>query len=140
VVRTVADRNAGGADPDEPEAVVSNKYEDEVIERDDYGNKRTRHVRRDGLYDQARRIAPRLKGVSEHKLGKYLRDQGCTNDERVLRRRGWRFPPLADCRKRWLSRFPDTLWRNPKIEEWACASYPRGGRSRHARCRHRGEQ
>ena len=104
-----------GADPRDPSAAVSNSYEEEVI--NEYGTKRTR--RRDGLYAQARSVSPRLKGVSDHKLGRYLRDQGCTN-EWVRRRRGWQFPPLIDCRKKWEVRFPDMKWRDPTIEAWTC--------------------
>lgn len=106
-----------GAHSDDPSAAVSNRYEDKVQEIDEYVNKRTRFVWRDGLYDQARRVSPRLKGMSDHKLGSYLNDQGCTN-ARPSRRRGWQFPPLIDCRKRWLERFPDTVWHDANIEEW----------------------
>jgi hypothetical protein len=55
-----------GADPLSPDRAVSNRYEEEeVIGTDGYGGKRTRKVFRDGLYDQARRISPKLKGESD---------------------------------------------------------------------------
>ena len=42
---------------------------------------------------------------------------GCTNGW-VLRRRGWTFPPLVDCRAAWAKRYPDWKWRNPELTEW----------------------
>jgi hypothetical protein len=38
----------------------------------------------------------------------------------VHRERGWEFPPLADCRKRWNKRYPDTEWDDTK--DW---TYPK---------------
>ena len=74
-------------------------------------------VYRDGLYDQARRISPKLKNASDTALGRYLGEQGC-NDRWVRRRRGWLFPTLKECRERWLKRFPGTTWRDPEMMEW----------------------
>ena len=71
--------------------------------------KRKRTVMRPGLYDQARRISPKLKGVSDTALGLFLRDHGCANAW-PAQRRGWRFPALADCRDEWCKRFPLTSW------------------------------
>jgi len=42
---------------------------------------------------------------------------GCSNVW-VLRRRGWTFPPLVDCRAAWAKRYPDWKWRNPELAEW----------------------
>jgi hypothetical protein len=112
-----------GADPDDPSVAFSNRFEDKVVEVDDYGGRHSRVVWRDGLYDQARRVSPRLKGVSEHKLGTYLRDHGCVKircRRSGSQRRGWQFPSLANCRKAWLERYPGTIWHDPDIEEWTC--------------------
>jgi hypothetical protein len=112
-----------GADDLRPERATSNRYEVEIIERDGYDTKFKRVIWRDGLYDQARRISPRLKNVADAALGRYLANQGCKGGEKravwVHRRRGWQFPPLADCRKKWSERFPDTKWDD--TENW---TYP----------------
>src|SRR5262249_20977803 len=105
-----------------PNRAVSNRYEEEVIEIDAYGQEHKRTVRRDGLYDQARRISPRLKAVSDHALGHYLSDQHCENAW-VRRRRGWQFPPLNECRERWNARFPETIWRDQKTTKWTVEGY-----------------
>ena len=69
----------------------------------------------------AKRIEPRLKAfTSDHRLGHFLSEMGCHNDKKVLRRQGWTFPPLLDCRRKWRERSPGWKWRNPKITEW-CA-------------------
>jgi hypothetical protein len=102
-----------------PDCACSNEYEEQIQEgTDGYGGKRTRTVKRPGLYDHARRSSPRLKAVSDTALGCYLGDQcGCTN-KWVRRQRGWQFPPLAECRARWLERFPETKWRDDALAEW----------------------
>jgi hypothetical protein len=111
-----------GASETAPDRAISNHYDEEISEPDGYGGKRKRTVRREGLYDQARRISPRLKGVSDTALGLYLRDEqrGCTNTW-VQRRRGWQFPPLNECRERWKERFPETVWLDPETTEWTFA-------------------
>jgi hypothetical protein len=100
-----------------PDRAISNKYEDEVSESDGFGGKRTRTVKRDGLYDQARAVSPKLKGYTDAALGRYLKQQGCRNAW-VRRHRGWQFPPLAECRTRWLERFPMTVWHDAEAREW----------------------
>jgi hypothetical protein len=100
-----------------PDRPISNRYEEEVVEPGNYGVGRRRTVRRDGLYDQARSISPRLKGVSDTALGRYLADHGCTNTW-VKRRRGWQFPSLPFCRSQWLQRYPGTVWRDPDLTAW----------------------
>ena len=102
-----------GADPKAPHRAVSNAYDEETPD----GNY-TRTVRRCGLYDQARSIEPRLRGRSDHVLGRYLTNQGCES-ERVLRRRGWKFPELLACRKDWEKRFPEWKWRDPTQSVWS---------------------
>jgi Family of unknown function (DUF5906) len=122
-----------GADDNHPDQAISNEYEeDEDLGSDGYGASKTRVVKREGLYDQARRVSPKLKGITDAALGRYLsdRDRGSLpgrNDRgckpiRVRRRgkrhRGWQFPSLAECRARWLERFPDTKWHDPDLEDW----------------------
>ena len=103
-----------------PNEAVSSGYEEKVVVfKDGYGVEHTQTVRREGLYDQARRISPKLKGMSDTALGRYLRDpeRGCINTW-VKRDRGWRFPTLADCRDKWCARFPDTVWADPSPADW----------------------
>jgi hypothetical protein len=109
-----------GASKNAPDRAISNRYEDEISELDGYGGQRKRTVWREGLYDQARRISPKLKGVSDTALGVYLRERGCTN-KWVRRRRGWEFPSLNECRERWKQYFPETVWRNQDTAEWTFA-------------------
>jgi hypothetical protein len=109
-----------GADENDPSRAISNKYEEEEdMGTDGFGVRKTRMVWREGLYDQARRISPKLKARSDAALGRYLRDKerGCKNAW-VRRDRGWQFPPLADCRARWLERFPDTKWDDLNLADW----------------------
>jgi hypothetical protein len=115
-----------GASEHAPDEAVSNEYEEVVTETDGYGGKRTRRVKRKGLYDQARRISPRLKGVSDTALGLYLREPecGCTNAwprGGGRGRRGWKFPPLKQCRERWKARFLATVWFDQDTTEWTFA-------------------
>jgi len=107
-----------GADPNAPNCAVSNEYNREVTETDGYGLPRKRRIRQRGLYDQARTVEPRLRRRNDHVLGHYLSEQGCDNSQKVLRRRGWNFPPLLECRNRWEARFPDWKWRDPLLTEW----------------------
>jgi hypothetical protein len=105
-----------GANPGMPHTAVSNSYDEEVTNESGY----TRTVRRRCLYDQARAISPRLKGASDHALGRYLKDRGCDNRPRVLRRHGWTFPSLDQCRKEWEARFPGWVWDGDDelVAEW----------------------
>src|SRR5262249_3847779 len=105
----------GGANSFHPERAISNRYEEEV--EDSSGRIRT--VKRDGLYDHARRISPKLKYETEAAFGRYLsHEQRGAESAWVRRHRGWKFPPLSVCRERWLSRFPQTKWREPGVKEW----------------------
>jgi hypothetical protein len=47
-----------------------------------------------------------------------LKEQGCDNGKRVLRRRGWTFPALQECRAKWIERYPGWEWRDPEIQAW----------------------
>jgi hypothetical protein len=109
----------GGADPLSPDRAVSNRYEEELEEPSGgyYGGKRRRTVRRDGLYDHARRISPKLRDETDAAFGRYLKKQGCQR-ARVLRRRGWQFPQLSECRAHWRTRFPTTDWPDPEVKKW----------------------
>ena len=60
------------------------------------------------------------QSTSNSALANYLKDRGCIVREqvRVLRRSGWQFPPLDDCRRDWERRFPGWPWRDPELNEW----------------------
>jgi hypothetical protein len=113
-----------GANELTPDRAISNHYDEEITETDGYGGRRKRTVHREGLYDQARRISPRLKSVSDTALGPYLgHDRGCTST----------FVRGADAdavagnsrylsnRERWKQRFPQTVWRDLDTTEWTFA-------------------
>jgi Bifunctional DNA primase/polymerase, N-terminal len=112
-----------GADPTEPNCAVSNCYarQIEIKTKSAYGDTSTqiRHVTQLGVYDQARLVEPRLKHhTSDHRLGAFLSMMGCDNGKRVLRRRGWTFPPLFQCRQEWEKRYPGWKWRDSEVMEW----------------------
>jgi hypothetical protein len=119
-IELIEDGTLPGASEDEPHRTISNEYEEEVEHgtADSFGNKRTRVVRRRGLYDQARHSSPKLRHATDTALGLYLRAQGCDNVRKVRRRRGWTFPSLAKCCAAWVKRFPGWRWRNPDLEGW----------------------
>lgn len=102
-----------GCDPYHPERAVSNSYDEEVsVGEHEQLRKRL------GLFEQARSLVPHLRGhTTDHELGRYLSAQGCDNTKKVLRRAGWTFPPLADCRKAWELRYPTWSWHN-QLTEW----------------------
>jgi Family of unknown function (DUF5906) len=110
-----------------PNMAISNAFEEEIEEEEIiegegiYGGKQTRTrkrtVMRSGLFDQARRISPKLKSESDTALGRFLGNKGCVNAW-VRRHRGWRFPALADCRDSWFARFPHTVWPDPSPADW----------------------
>jgi hypothetical protein len=112
-----------GADPDAPHRAVSNSYtrQIEIETKSRYGDTNTqiRHVTQHGLYDQAKLIEPRLRNhTSDHRLGSHLSEMGCDNTAKVLRRRGWTFPALLDCRAAWVKRYAGWQWRDTEIKEW----------------------
>jgi hypothetical protein len=103
-----------GCDELYPERAVSNAYDAEVG-----GVGYTRIVKQPGLFDQARALVPQLRHhTTDHELGRHLRAQGCDNTKKVMRRQGWTFPPLAECRAKWDKRFPGKKWRNTRLLEW----------------------
>jgi hypothetical protein len=110
-----------GSDPVHPNQAVSNAYQREIKTEVVYGDKQVtqvRHVAQRGLYDQAKQIEPKLRNVSDHALGDHLTKMGCDNTHRILRRRGWAFPPLLKCRAAWEQRFPGWKWQNTRITAW----------------------
>jgi hypothetical protein len=109
-----------GSDPEAPGSAVSGAYQRQIeIGGSSFSSSQIRLVNQPGLFDQARVIEPRLKShTSEHKLGNFLKAMGCDNTKRVLRKRGWTFPPLLECRAEWEKRYPSYKWRNPEITEW----------------------
>jgi hypothetical protein len=109
---------AGVRDPAKANESVSNRYEVDVVAfKDNWGVEHFRQVWREGLYDQARRVSPKLRNTDATALGRYLRDRGCAKAW-VKRERGWRFPPLSQCRDQWVERFPHTVWDGPSPADW----------------------
>jgi hypothetical protein len=103
-----------GAHPIEPHRAVSNRYQREVN-----CGKFGKYINQNGLYDQARQIEPRLRHyTNDHNLGRFLSQMGCDNTQKVMRKQGWAFPPLKECRARWEARYPGWKWRNPEITNW----------------------
>jgi len=100
------------SDPNNPERAVSGEY---VTRVDPFsGTRETKHL---GLFESARRSVPRLKGRSDTALGHYLTEQDCKR-MRVLRRRGWEFPPLKAAREAWERRFPGWTWPDETQADW----------------------
>jgi hypothetical protein len=123
-----------GSSPLQPDRAVSNGYQrsigvqvmeahyDGAVDADGHPEMRqvtrVRHVHQHGLYDQAKMTEPKLRSVSDHKLGAHLTAMGCDNKKKVLDRRGWIFPPLVECRASWAKQYPGWKWRNPDIKQW----------------------
>ncbi|WP_084673913.1 bifunctional DNA primase/polymerase [Methylobacterium sp. WSM2598] len=101
-----------GADPRHPNRAVSAGWDEKVPV-----GLSTRTERRRGLFDQARDISPKLKLVSDHQLGRFLRSKGCTNTLKVMRRQGWTFPPLAQLRTQWEAAYAGWQW-GTAVTEW----------------------
>ena len=107
-----------GCDPKHPNCARVGDYDEKI--KDDDGSS-PRYVRRPGLYSQARKIVPHLRNhTTDAALANYLKARGCIVREkrRVLRKSGWEFPDLLDCRRQWERRFPGWPWRDPEIKEW----------------------
>jgi hypothetical protein len=110
-----------GSDPLQPNKAVSNLYDRQVeIEATSpFGDRsQVRLVKQLGLYDQARATVPKLRQSSDNVLAAKLTKMGCDNSKKVLRRRGWTFPPLIECREAWLKQYPNWSWRDENITEW----------------------
>jgi hypothetical protein len=107
-----------GCDPKHPNCARVGDYDEKIKDDDDNF---PRHVTRPGLYSQARKIVPHLRNhTTDAALANYLKARGCIVREkrRVLRKSGWEFPDLLDCRREWEKRFPGWQWRDPEIKEW----------------------
>jgi hypothetical protein len=110
-----------GADQSNPRCAVSHEYDRKVEWQVISGGVTTthiRHVKQKGFLDQARIIEPKLRNVSDHKIGKFLRETGCRS-VRVLRHRGWEFPSLLKCRAAWEAKYPHWKWENSDITAWS---------------------
>jgi hypothetical protein len=108
-----------GADPKAPHCAVSNRYQRLVKVPVYYVGTPIRQVTQFGIFDQARQIEPRLRTyTNDRALGLFLSEMGCDNAKKVLRRQGWTFPPLLQCRTEWEARYPGWNWRNPDLKEW----------------------
>jgi hypothetical protein len=46
-----------------------------------------------------------------------------------MRRRGWTFPDLGECRKKWEARFPGWKWRDPNLKQWQIEDADEGAAS-----------
>jgi Primase C terminal 2 (PriCT-2)/Bifunctional DNA primase/polymerase, N-terminal/Family of unknown function (DUF5906) len=109
-----------GADPDYPSRAVGHAYDRKIEWQAISGTGATthfRHVKQLGFLDQARIIEPKLKNFSDHKIGKHLTKMGCKRT-RVLRQRGWEFPPLLRCRDAWVKQYPSFQWEDETITAW----------------------
>jgi hypothetical protein len=73
---------------------------------------------RNGIFDLARDRVPALRFVDEQVLARHLREKVKCTPWRDSDRRGWQFPPLAECRKEWEERYPGWSWQHPDITEW----------------------
>jgi hypothetical protein len=58
----------------------------------------------EALFEHARRTVPALRSVSDHLLGRALRERGCLGGRMPDTRRGWKFPELANARADWVKR------------------------------------
>ena len=124
-----------GSDPEEPCRAVSNGYQRTVKVELKSGSGGThqqlRTFQQPGIYDQAKQIEPRLRTyTNDHKLGHFLAEMGCDNTRKVLRRQGWSFPSLKECRAKWEKAIPTGNGAIPDLDAVA-------GRARRPR-RHRG--
>jgi hypothetical protein len=112
-----------GSDPANPNRAVSNAY-GRIVEVDTvaYGQAKSKQPRifnQPGIFDQARQIEPRLRNyTNDRTLGLHLTKMGCNNTKKVMRRQGWEFPPLTECRAAWEMLYPEWKWRNPDLTEW----------------------
>ncbi len=70
-----------------------------------------------GLYDVARERYPKLRHLDDQVLAAHLKRWGC-KPWRNNQARGWRFPPLAECRRRWEEKYPGWPWQHPDLTEW----------------------
>jgi hypothetical protein len=73
------------------------------------------------LRDMMRKGDQRFVHVSQHKVTKFLRAQGC-EQWRVGSLRGWRVPPLAQARADWEKIYGKWDWPNDN-EDWN--TYPK---------------
>lgn len=71
------------------------------------------------LFEDAKAKAPGEYQLTETRLGRFLRDKGCTahmvGKERI---RGWRFPLLSDAREAWAKKCGGWSWYTPEQDRW----------------------
>ena len=75
-------------------------------------------ARSDGLYDQARKLSPRLRFKSDHVLAHELTKRQCINKRISAYARGWQFPPLLEARAAWEAQFLGHRWRDLSLTAW----------------------
>ena len=100
-----------GADPDEPQPggqqqLTSARSRSRPIPATATNTPRSGTSNQPGIYDQARMLEPRLKNYQRPSSRGSSERDGLQRNGWVLRRRGWTFPPLADCRAAWAKRYP----------------------------------
>lgn len=105
-----------GALPDEPWKARANEWEEDISTTALGGFSRVQHVKVAGLYDHARRSSPRLRGVSDTALGRFLGKNGCFKFKIDGGLRGWIFKRLPELRDKWCERFPDTEWPSGVVD------------------------
>jgi hypothetical protein len=69
------------------------------------------------LLEDCRQFSPRNRFVEETEFGLFLKKRGCANKSTGLRR-GWVFPPLAECRAAWEAEAGAWEWLEPGLEDW----------------------
>ena len=67
------------------------------------------------LIENARARAPRLRDLSEHKLGAFLKRKGCIKHSTGVAR-GWKFWPLPEARAAWVRDYGNREW--DATQEW----------------------
>lgn len=60
----------------------------------------------------------RASFLTQHRFGRYLREQGVQSGKWRNDRRGWRFPPLREARAAWEKKLPGYEWEDPDQDEW----------------------
>ena len=71
----------------------------------------------EGLFQHARRTVPRLRDVSDHRLGRVLRHWGATRTK-LGPRRAWKFPSLDVLRKQWEEKYGFREWPSGADVQW----------------------
>ena len=116
---TLAGSRSGGAAPGgQQQLSAHDRDRDQVRATAAHITQIRTSISRDFLIRQGRSSPASRTYTNDHRLGRFLSEMGCDNTKKVLRRQGWSFPPLKDCRTEWEKRYPGWKWRNPDLAEW----------------------